>query len=565
MNFRPDNDPLRFQPKTPHFFKIILGDTIDNGKLMIPPRFTRKYGQGLPSTVLLDVPTGATWRVELVRCGAEIWLQNGWKEFADYYSLTYGHMLFFQYKGNHDFHVRIFDMSATEIEYPLVSIHRDEQVFQDLGVEKSEPDMSIEIIEERLFSGRSDAASKPNNKNQKESARRMKPMSHIEKARALSRASAFKSTNPFFKIVMQPSFVHGGYRMVVPSGFAKEHFPKRSGDNDIILSLSDTGRTWRANYYLNIERGRKQEKGRTRVVFFGGWKNFVEANNLGVGDVCVFELINEKHMMFHVFIFRLIDEDVNCPLPAEERLFSDRGDAGRMPTNKNQKPSETESGRCMQPMLGGEKAKALCRASAFKCTNVTLKRKKKPAASKTTRQPTPVHRGRNSSRAKQTAARSFQGKLIGRGKGIQEETELTERKRVAEEINSIVLENPYFVQVLKDYHRHQMLLPRDFVKATGLQKKKTRIVIKDMEGRVWPVEVCIRRKQSVQVYLSTGFCAFLEANKLVPGDTVVFHFMKTIGQIHVQIHTKGGAQSEAKQTLQAEQVKSEPESSSWDY
>ncbi|KAJ4842225.1 hypothetical protein Tsubulata_007610, partial [Turnera subulata] len=452
MNFRPDNDPLRFQPKTPHFFKITLGDTIHNEKLMIPPRFTRKYGKGLPSKVILNVPTGATWRVELERCGAEIWLQNGWKEFAEYYSLTYGHLLLFQYKGNHDFHVLIFDSSATEIEYPLGSdVHRDEQVFQDLEVEGSEADISIEIIVLFVFQRKDcflaeamrqvSLTTKVRNL-QKQSARSMKPMSHVEKSRALSRASAFKSTNPFFKVVMQPSFVHGGYRMVVPSGFAKEHFPKRSG----------------------------------------------------------------------------------------ERLFSDRSD---MPTNKNQKPSETESARCMQPMLGGvERAKALNRASASKSTNVTLKKKtSKPAASKTTRQPEPtlVHRGRKSSRGKQTGARSSQGKLNGKGKGIQEDSEPSGRQRVAEEINSIVLENPYFLQVLKDYHRHNMVLPRGFAKAAGLQKRK-RIEIKDMEGRVWPVEICVKRKQSVQVYLTIGFDAFLKANKLVPGDTVVFHFMKTVGQ-----------------------------------
>ncbi|KAJ4838357.1 hypothetical protein Tsubulata_019997 [Turnera subulata] len=242
---------------------------------MIPPMFTRKYGKDLPSTVILIVPTGATWRVELVRCGAEIWLQNGWKEFADYYSLTYGHLLLFQYKGNYDFHVLIFDRSATEIEYPLGSLHRDEQGFQDQEVEESETDISIEIIEERLFSGRSDVASKPSNKKQKpsktESASKMQPMSSVQKARALSRASAFKSTNPFFKIVKQPSCVHGGSRM-------------------------------------NL------------VYFLAGWKEFVEDNNLGVGDVCVFEMINEKYMMFHVYIFRHNDEDANCPLPAATGL-----------------------------------------------------------------------------------------------------------------------------------------------------------------------------------------------------------------------------------------------------
>ncbi|KAJ4838356.1 hypothetical protein Tsubulata_019996 [Turnera subulata] len=285
MNSRPGKYPLRFQDKTPHFFKIILGDTICNRKLMIPPRFTRKYGKGLPSTVLLNVPTGATWRVELVRCGGEIWLQNGWKEFADYYSLTYGHLLFFQYKGNHDFHVLIFDMSATEIEYPLRSLHRDEQPgndrgFQDPEVEESEPETSVEIIE--TF----------------KSARRMQPMLGVEKSKALCRASTFKSINPFFRVVMQPSYVHDRYRTWVPSGFAREHFAQKSGD--IILSLADTGRTWPAKYHLCIERGK------THVKFFGGWREFVEDNNLGVGDVCVFELINETDMMFQVVIFGLL-------------------------------------------------------------------------------------------------------------------------------------------------------------------------------------------------------------------------------------------------------------------
>ncbi|KAJ4846126.1 hypothetical protein Tsubulata_000823 [Turnera subulata] len=230
MNSCPDNDLLSFQQRTPLFFKIAVGDTIQNGKLMIPPRFTRKYGKGLPKQVILNVPTSATWTV----C----------------------------------------------------------------------------FLEES-----SDAGSKPKNKQKRskaESARRIQPMLVVEKARALSRASAFRSTNPFFQILMQPSFVHDGYKLAVPSGFAKEHFPRSLVTNGIILSLSDSGRTWRANYYPNIERGRK------RVRYFGGWKEFVVDNNLVVGDVCVFELINEKYMMFRVFIYRLIDEDVNCPLPVGE-------------------------------------------------------------------------------------------------------------------------------------------------------------------------------------------------------------------------------------------------------
>ncbi|KAJ4838161.1 hypothetical protein Tsubulata_035005 [Turnera subulata] len=215
--------------------------------------------------------------------GGEILLQNGWKEFADHYSVTYGHLLLFQYKNrNHDFHVIIFDSSATEIEYPSSAHGTGFREYRQ--VEEPEADTSsVEIKEE---------SSNVGNKTQKpwkteSSARRMQPILGFEKTKTLCRASAFRSTNPFFKIMMQPSFVHDGCKLGVPSGFAKQHFPQKSGDNDIFLSLSDSGRSWRVNYLLEIER-----EGRTRVKFLGGWREFAVDNNLVVGDVCVFELRN---------------------------------------------------------------------------------------------------------------------------------------------------------------------------------------------------------------------------------------------------------------------------------
>ncbi|KAJ9160085.1 hypothetical protein P3X46_025519 [Hevea brasiliensis] len=44
--------------------------------------FWRKCGQDLSSTVVLKVPGDSIWHVELLVCGHDVWLGNGWREFA---------------------------------------------------------------------------------------------------------------------------------------------------------------------------------------------------------------------------------------------------------------------------------------------------------------------------------------------------------------------------------------------------------------------------------------------------------------------------------------------------
>ncbi|MBA0688364.1 hypothetical protein Goari_006160, partial [Gossypium aridum] len=119
-----------FTPKTPHFFKIILDANIRDKKLEIPGKFVRKYGNGLSNSVLLTVPSGDTWHVELTKSDGIVWLQNGWQEFSEYFSLKYGHLLVFKYEGNGKFLVLIFDTSASEIEYPCKS-HIEDQKSDD--------------------------------------------------------------------------------------------------------------------------------------------------------------------------------------------------------------------------------------------------------------------------------------------------------------------------------------------------------------------------------------------------------------------------------------------------
>lgn len=114
-----------------------------------PRKFVTKYGDSLSSPVLLMVPSGSTWHVELIKSDGDVWLQNGWKEFAEHYSLKHGHFLVFKYQGDCNFQVLIFDMSASEIEYPHISPNMDrDEVCQEPNKEEDAKDDSVEVLYE---------------------------------------------------------------------------------------------------------------------------------------------------------------------------------------------------------------------------------------------------------------------------------------------------------------------------------------------------------------------------------------------------------------------------------
>lgn len=75
----------------------------------------------MPNPVLLKPPDGSQWRIHWTKTDdGEVWFEEGWREFATYYSLTQGHLVLFKYvKGASRLEVKIFDKSCLEIEYPL--------------------------------------------------------------------------------------------------------------------------------------------------------------------------------------------------------------------------------------------------------------------------------------------------------------------------------------------------------------------------------------------------------------------------------------------------------------
>ncbi|KAJ6394981.1 hypothetical protein OIU77_024070 [Salix suchowensis] len=248
-----DAKPSVFVAKPPHFFKVILEDSLREGKLMLPQKFVTRHGMDLTNLAHLKVH-GEAWEIELTKCDGKVWLQKGWKEFAEYYSVACDHFLVFEYEGNCDFRVLIFDNSATEMDYPLKNNHEGKNGRKGLDEEES------------IRGGRRLSHTGAN--------ANMRPLTSYEKAKALGRARAFKSENPFFKAAMRPSYVHTSYRLCVPSSFARKYFTKNHGY--VTLSVLD-GRTWPVKYC---------NRTKSRVVFCHGWMAFAKDNKLALLAFC---------------------------------------------------------------------------------------------------------------------------------------------------------------------------------------------------------------------------------------------------------------------------------------
>ncbi|CAN8258829.1 unnamed protein product [Cochlearia groenlandica] len=115
--------PTELESPVKKFFKVVLPSTMQTNMLRIPTRFVKLQGTKLSKVVTLETPVGFKRNIKLKRIGEELWFQEGWSEFAEANSINKGHFLLFEYKGNSSFRVLIFDVTTSEIEYPLDEVH----------------------------------------------------------------------------------------------------------------------------------------------------------------------------------------------------------------------------------------------------------------------------------------------------------------------------------------------------------------------------------------------------------------------------------------------------------
>lgn len=113
-----------------------------------------------------------------------------------------------------------------------------------------------------------------------------------ERERAINSAKAFEPANPFCRVVLRPSYLYRGCIMYLPSCFAEKYLNGVLGF--IKLQLPD-GKHWPVRCLSKAGKAK----------FSQGWYEFALENNLGEGDVCVFELLKTREFVLKVTVFRV--------------------------------------------------------------------------------------------------------------------------------------------------------------------------------------------------------------------------------------------------------------------
>ncbi|KAH7511018.1 hypothetical protein FEM48_ZijujUnG0056600 [Ziziphus jujuba var. spinosa] len=187
----------------------------------------------------ITVPNGRIWKLDFQKLGGRIVFVDGWQEFVEYHSIDSGYFLVFRYDGFSKFHVCILDESGTEIYYPWNAASSD-----------------------------------------------VEPHSDKE---GQSAATSCKYAHPSFIVLLSG---HNKY-LHVPMGFVMTYMQGCSQ----VITLTCNGKKWQVTFSL------KEHRTVNRIRISKGWRGFVRDNNLGAGDVCVFELIMKKATLLKVSIY----------------------------------------------------------------------------------------------------------------------------------------------------------------------------------------------------------------------------------------------------------------------
>ncbi|XP_065856733.1 B3 domain-containing transcription factor VRN1-like isoform X2 [Euphorbia lathyris] len=348
----------------PHFHKLILSNSIKDRKLRIPDNFVKKFGHDLSAFGRLSVPGGPVWPVGLIKADDKFWFHEGWPEFMERYCIRTGYFLVFRYEGHAVFTVHIFNLPTSEINYQSNTLagrrylafeemededlidnlsssstcfvpnslkrnvhlskgasisHAADQATQGAEVQFNQIEQKPTADDMKFYSpdgetpkpkkrGRKKLKVDPNTpqttQQQDEAdmkfrfyesaSARKRTVTAEERERAINAAKAFEPINPFCRVVLRPSYLYRGCIMYLPSCFAEKNLNGVCGF--IKLQFTD-GRQWPVRCLYRGGRAKLSQ----------GWYEFTLENNLGEGDVCIFELLKSRDVVLKVTVYRVLE------------------------------------------------------------------------------------------------------------------------------------------------------------------------------------------------------------------------------------------------------------------
>ncbi|KAI3699636.1 hypothetical protein L2E82_44060 [Cichorium intybus] len=223
----------------------------------------------------------------MISSDGELWLQKGWPEFADHYSLKSGYLLVFDHHGKSVFHVRIFDRSKCEIDYAP-------SVFQETEEPATEDDQTTAMIETEVRYAPSGCLKHLNSSSGTGADIGKKPFVRDRTNDDNDDHSLQKLTRVLRKSYRTKLGVDSWQPL--NSGFCNATGISRYCS---VRLRNDKGKTWK----MGIVKYKSKTIGRKIVPhLMGRWLDFWKANEMKIGDI--FEISHAKGNLLHVHVIK---------------------------------------------------------------------------------------------------------------------------------------------------------------------------------------------------------------------------------------------------------------------
>ncbi|XWS24299.1 hypothetical protein CRYUN_Cryun28dG0089100 [Craigia yunnanensis] len=343
-----------------HFSQFLRGDFLQ--RLDIPEKFAKNIKKKLPETVTLKGPSSIIWDVGLTEDDHTLFFDRGWKFFVKDHTLVENDFLIFKFNGVSHFDVLMFDGRSLCEKASSYFVRKCGHTEFDGGYQTKRKmnENADEIVHNSLECGLESGPEKSTDKDTRPSRQPInsaatnkkmcnvgsstrtiharqslrgkelstfagevkvetefehtsmdgdvfnhqhasckRPATHVEKTNVLLMARE-ALTKQGFMVVMKPTHVERRFYMAVPTAWMAKYLTKENAD--VVLRINK--RTWRTKFYYHTKRNCGG--------LSGGWRNFVNDNNLEEHDACVFEPANigRKPIILDVSIFHVLEAAV---------------------------------------------------------------------------------------------------------------------------------------------------------------------------------------------------------------------------------------------------------------
>ncbi|CAN6310163.1 unnamed protein product [Urochloa humidicola] len=301
-----------------YFFKVMMGDFTE--RLVIPDKFVQHFRGRIGKTVKIESCTGCTFDVEVTKSLGKVVLQTGWKAFVCAHGLKLGDFLVFRYNRTSQLKVLIFDLSCCE-KVPPCLVTRCPIRGRGKGAEQIEisscDDLPMKSPEskrkawkqmEGSMNVNSSSTSPSNSSGDSVSPEDQKShsvsgcilplrthLTYVQKKKLKEKVQAICSKTPFYGCVMKKSNIDGKPQTM---DISRQYAGAYLTFEDQTLLLKHRGRSWEV--WCRMQK--RKAGGAKRLS--KGWKQFARDNKLQVGDLCLFELLENREYTINVHIIR---------------------------------------------------------------------------------------------------------------------------------------------------------------------------------------------------------------------------------------------------------------------